>query len=51
MDAGPRHHAFAASRPARARLRAVHLLTHLQTRDLLTETQRRAYHAARWAAR
>ena len=35
---------------ARAELRLVHLLTHLKTRDLLTDTQRRLYHEARWPA-
>ena len=33
----------------RAELRTLHLTTHVATRDLLTEPQRRAYHAARWA--
>ena len=36
---------------ARSEVRLVHLLTHLKTRDLLTEEQRRIYHEARWAAR
>jgi Spy/CpxP family protein refolding chaperone len=36
---------------ARREVRLVHLLTHLKTRDLLTEKQRRIYHEARWAAR
>ena len=31
--------------------RLVHLLTHLKTRDLLTEEQRRTYHEARWGGR
>ena len=35
----------------RGEVRLVHLLTHLRTRDLLTDTQRAAYHAARWPAR
>jgi hypothetical protein len=35
----------------RAEVRLVHLLTHLRTRDLLTEPQRTAYHAARWPSR
>lgn len=35
---------------ARSEVRLVHLLTHLKTRDLLTEAQRRIYHEARWAA-
>lgn len=33
---------------ARTEVRLVHLLTHLRTRDLLTEEQRRIYHEARW---
>lgn len=36
---------------ARMEARAVHLLTHLQTRAVLTEAQRRAYHELRWAPR
>ena len=36
---------------ARAEVRLVHLLTHLKTRDLLTEDQRRIYHEARWSSR
>jgi Spy/CpxP family protein refolding chaperone len=35
---------------ARTEVRLVHLLTHLKTRDLLTEAQRRMYHQARWGA-
>ena len=35
---------------ARTEVRLVHLLTHLKTRDLLTEDQRRIYHEARWGA-
>jgi Spy/CpxP family protein refolding chaperone len=35
----------------RAEVRLVHLLTHLRTRDLLTEPQRASYHAARWPSR
>src|SRR5881296_2632536 len=35
---------------ARTEVRLVHLLTHLATRDLLTEDQRRIYHEARWGA-
>src|SRR5437773_10198099 len=34
---------------ARSEVRLVHLLTHLKTRDRLTEAQRRTYHEARWA--
>ena len=36
---------------ARSEVRLVHLLTHLKTRELLTEDQRRIYHAARWTPR
>lgn len=36
---------------ARRDVRLVHLLTHLKTRDLLTEEQRRIYHEARWGGR
>ena len=36
---------------ARGAVRLVHLLTHLKTRDLLTEDQRRIYHEARWSGR
>ena len=36
---------------ARTEVRLVHLLTHLRTRDLLSEEQRRLYHQARWAER
>lgn len=36
---------------ARMEARAVHLLTHLQTRAVLTEAQRRTYHELRWAPR
>jgi Spy/CpxP family protein refolding chaperone len=36
---------------ARSEVRLVHLLTHLRTRELLTEEQRRLYHEARWASR
>ena len=35
---------------ARSEVRLVHLLTHLKTRDLLTDEQRRIYHQARWGA-
>src|SRR5213080_3323500 len=35
---------------ARTEVRLVHLLTHLKTRDLLIEDQRRIYHEARWGA-
>jgi Spy/CpxP family protein refolding chaperone len=33
---------------ARTEVRLVHLLTHLQTRAVLTDEQRRRYHDARW---
>ena len=33
---------------AHTELRLVHLLTHLRTRELLTDEQRRLYHTARW---
>jgi len=36
---------------ARGAVRLVHLRTHLATRNLLTEGQRRAYHEARWGQR
>jgi Spy/CpxP family protein refolding chaperone len=36
---------------ARRDVRLVHLLTHLKTRHLLTEEQRRLYHEVRWGAR
>ena len=36
---------------ARSEVRLTHLLTHLRTRDVLTEAQRRLYHQARWAER
>ncbi|HEV8584111.1 MAG TPA: Spy/CpxP family protein refolding chaperone [Methylomirabilota bacterium] len=36
---------------ARAEVRLVHLLAHVKTREVLTEAQRTAYHAARWPDR
>jgi Spy/CpxP family protein refolding chaperone len=36
---------------ARADIRLVHLLAHLETRELLTESQRRAYQEVRWPGR
>ena len=36
---------------ARSEVRLVHLLAHLKTREILTDTQRRAYHEARWPGR
>jgi Spy/CpxP family protein refolding chaperone len=41
--------AVAEAEAARGEVRLVHLLTHLQTRDLLTETQRQTYHQIRWS--
>ncbi|MBI2202452.1 MAG: Spy/CpxP family protein refolding chaperone [Candidatus Rokubacteria bacterium] len=35
---------------ARTEVRLVHLMTHLKTRELLTDEQRRLYHEARWSA-
>ena len=35
----------------RSEVRLVHLLTHLRTRELLTDEQRRVYHEARWGTR
>jgi len=40
--------AVAVLEQARADFRLVHLRAHVKMRDLLTEDQRRAYHAARW---
>jgi Spy/CpxP family protein refolding chaperone len=40
--------AVAEVEQARADVRLVHLRSHVKTRDLLSEDQRRAYHAARW---
>jgi Spy/CpxP family protein refolding chaperone len=42
--------AVGAAEAARAEVRLVHLLAHVETRDVLTETQRRAYHELRWGA-
>jgi Spy/CpxP family protein refolding chaperone len=36
---------------ARTELRLVHLMTHLRTREVLTDEQRRLYHETRWGAR
>ena len=36
---------------ARSEVRLVHLLTHLKTRAILTDEQRRVYHEARWGTR
>ena len=49
-DAAGVRTAVAAAEAARAEVRLVHLLTHLETRDVLTEAQRRAYHQLRWGA-
>ena len=48
-DAGVRT-AVAEAETARAEVRLAHLLTHLRTRDVLTEAQRQAYHQLRWGA-
>ena len=42
--------ALAEVERARSEVRLVHLLTHLKTRDLLSEDQRRLYHETRWGA-
>lgn len=42
--------AVADAERARADVRLVHLLTHVQAHDVLTETQRRTYHDLRWGA-
>jgi Spy/CpxP family protein refolding chaperone len=49
-DAAGVRAAVAAAETARAELRLVHLLTHLEARDVLTEAQRRTYHQLRWGA-
>ncbi len=49
-DAAGVRAAVAEAETARAEVRLVHLLTHVQTRDVLTEAQRRTYHEIRWAA-
>jgi len=46
-EAGVRAHVAEIER-LRAELRLVHLLTHLRSRDLLSEEQRTTYHALRW---
>jgi Spy/CpxP family protein refolding chaperone len=50
-DASAVRAAVAEVEQARTELRLVHLLAHLETRALLTEAQRRAYHEARWPGR
>jgi Spy/CpxP family protein refolding chaperone len=47
-DDGSVRVAVAEAERARGELRLAHLLTHLRTRDLLTEDQRRIYHRLRW---
>jgi hypothetical protein len=49
-DATTVRSAVAAAESARAEVRLVHLLAHLETRDALTEAQRRTYHQLRWGA-
>ena len=44
------HTAVGEVERARSEVRLVHLLTHLKTRDLLTDERRRIYHQARWGA-
>jgi Spy/CpxP family protein refolding chaperone len=41
--------AVAAAERARVEVRLAHLLTHLRTRDLLTDDQRQIYHRLRWS--
>lgn len=50
-DASAVRAAVAEVEQARTELRLVHLLAHLETRALLSDAQRRAYHEARWPAR
>lgn len=50
-DEGRVRAAVAEVERLRAELRLVHLLAHLEMRALLTDEQRREYHAARWGAR
>jgi Spy/CpxP family protein refolding chaperone len=50
-DASAVRAAVAEVEHARADLRLVHLLAHLETRALLTDAQRREYHEARWPGR
>ena len=42
--------AVAEAEAARAEVRLAHLLTHVRTRDGLTEAQRQTYHQLRWGA-
>jgi Spy/CpxP family protein refolding chaperone len=49
-DAAAVRAAVSAAETARAEVRLVHLLTHLETRDVLSEAQRRTYHQLRWGA-
>jgi Spy/CpxP family protein refolding chaperone len=49
-DAAAVRAAVAGAEAARAEVRLVHLLTHLETRDVLSEVQRRTYHQLRWGA-
>jgi Spy/CpxP family protein refolding chaperone len=42
--------AVAAAETAQAEVRLAHLLTHVRTRDLLTEAQRQTYQQLRWGA-
>ena len=49
-DAATVRAAVTAAEAARAEVRLVHLLTHLETRDVLTDAQRRTYHQLRWGS-
>jgi hypothetical protein len=42
--------AVAEAERARVEVRLAHLLTHLRTRDLLTDDQRQVYDRLRWGA-
>lgn len=49
-DDGTVRAAVAAAETARAEVRLAHLLTHVRTRDLLTEAQRQTYQQLLWGA-
>ena len=49
-DAAAVRAAVADAERARTEVRLVHLLTHLETRDLLSQAQRRTYHQLRWGS-
>jgi Spy/CpxP family protein refolding chaperone len=50
-DAAGVRAAVADAERARAEVRLVHLLTHLEARDVLSEAQRRTYQHLRWGGR